>query len=194
MILEMPPSLDQDASTSQLLAANVRRLRLARGLSQQKVATLASVPRPTWANLESGDANPTLTVLTKVASALCVGVEDLLLTPQAGVQLFRAEGLPSTRRGKSTIRSLTPVALTPLNLRRLLLPPGAHFSERASPIGVQAVITCEIGELDVELDDAAHRLRSGDVMIFKSDREQVFRNRGRGRVVAYAAAMPASVR
>jgi transcriptional regulator with XRE-family HTH domain len=44
------------------LGSNVRRLREARGLSQQRIAQLSDIPRPTWASLESGAANPTLAV------------------------------------------------------------------------------------------------------------------------------------
>jgi transcriptional regulator with XRE-family HTH domain len=39
---------------------NIRQLREARGLTQQQMAKISGVPRPTWANLESGAANPTL--------------------------------------------------------------------------------------------------------------------------------------
>ena len=54
------------------LAANVRRLREARGLSQQQMARLAGIPRPTWASLEAGGANPTLAVLSRAASACSI--------------------------------------------------------------------------------------------------------------------------
>ena len=34
----------------------------------QRMAALSGIPRPTWASLESGDANPTLAVLTRAAA------------------------------------------------------------------------------------------------------------------------------
>lgn len=51
------------------LAGNIRKLREERGLSQQRMADLSGMPRPTWASLESGSANPTLAVL--LGSVLC---------------------------------------------------------------------------------------------------------------------------
>ena len=54
------------------LANNLKQLREARGITQQRMAKVAGIPRPTWANLESGAANPTLGVLVKVAAALSV--------------------------------------------------------------------------------------------------------------------------
>ena len=59
------PDLETLASD---LGRNVRTLREARGLSQSQVAKLAGIPRATWAHLESGGANPTLTVLVRAAS------------------------------------------------------------------------------------------------------------------------------
>ncbi|HEX6763981.1 MAG TPA: helix-turn-helix transcriptional regulator, partial [Polyangiaceae bacterium] len=52
------------------LAENVRHLRQARGFTQQQMARLSKLPRATWANIESGAANPTLGVLHRVAVAL----------------------------------------------------------------------------------------------------------------------------
>ena len=60
------------------LANNIRRLRAARNFSQQRMSQLSGIPRPTWASLESGAANPTLAVLSKAALALQVSIEELV--------------------------------------------------------------------------------------------------------------------
>ena len=57
------------------LAANLKQLREARGLTQDQMARLAGIPRATWGHLESGAANPTLQVLHKAALALQVPLE-----------------------------------------------------------------------------------------------------------------------
>ena len=69
------------------LGANLRRLRDMRGLSQEHAARLAGIPRATWASLESGAANPTLVVLTRVATALAVSIEELIGPPRTACQL-----------------------------------------------------------------------------------------------------------
>ena len=66
--LGMPDTL------SERLAANIRQLREARGLTQEQMARLSGIPRATWGHLESGGANPTLSVLHKVALALQVQI------------------------------------------------------------------------------------------------------------------------
>ena len=66
-------------STSQNLANNVKRLREAKGLSQEKLARLADVANNTLIKMESGEnKNPTLDTLKKVAKALVVSVDDLI--------------------------------------------------------------------------------------------------------------------
>ena len=62
--------------TGSNLAANARRLREARGLSQQQMAQLSGIPRPTWASLEAGDANPNAVHDMKLPLKLIVGVRS----------------------------------------------------------------------------------------------------------------------
>jgi len=50
----------------------IRHRRWLTGMTQQQLSQLAGIPRPTWANLESGSANPTLAVLVKAAALLAI--------------------------------------------------------------------------------------------------------------------------
>ena len=66
-------------SNNQNLSKNVKRLREAKGLSQEKLARLADVANNTLIKMETGEnKNPTLETLKKVAKALEVGVDDLI--------------------------------------------------------------------------------------------------------------------
>jgi transcriptional regulator with XRE-family HTH domain len=65
--------------TRQLLARNVRRLRQKKSWSQHDLANEAGVRQALVSSIESGQANPTLESLDKVALALDVAVGDLLL-------------------------------------------------------------------------------------------------------------------
>ncbi|HMR81020.1 MAG TPA: helix-turn-helix transcriptional regulator, partial [Polyangiaceae bacterium] len=68
------------------LAHNLKRLRESRGLSQQRLADASGVPRPTVAHLESGTANPTLSVLMKVAAALAVDLGEMVGVAKSSVR------------------------------------------------------------------------------------------------------------
>ena len=66
------------------LAWNVRRLRTARGLTQEKLAIDASVAAPYVSRIEQAKGNPSIDVLSRLAGALGVAVDDLLREPEAG--------------------------------------------------------------------------------------------------------------
>lgn len=66
-------------SNNQNLSNNIKKLREAKGLSQEKLARLADVANNTLIKMESGEnKNPTLETLKKVAKALGVSVDELI--------------------------------------------------------------------------------------------------------------------
>ncbi len=61
------------------ITKNLRKLRKANGLSQEKLARLADVANNTIIKIESGkNQNPTLDTLKKVSKALGVSVDELI--------------------------------------------------------------------------------------------------------------------
>lgn len=62
----------------QRLAANLRRLRQATGLSQEAFAHEAGLHRTYVSDLERGARNPTITVVDRLAQTLKVPVGTLL--------------------------------------------------------------------------------------------------------------------
>jgi len=61
------------------ITKNLRKLREAKELSQEKLARLADVANNTIVKIEAGkNQNPTLDTLKKIAKALNVSVDDLI--------------------------------------------------------------------------------------------------------------------
>lgn len=61
------------------IAENVKRLRSQKELSLEKLARLADLSLNTIVKIENGvNRNPTIETLTKIATALEVGVDELL--------------------------------------------------------------------------------------------------------------------
>ncbi len=62
-----------------MLAENIKRYRVEKGLSQEQLAQRASITYSTLAKLESGaNQNPTVKTLQQVARALEVTLDDLM--------------------------------------------------------------------------------------------------------------------
>jgi transcriptional regulator with XRE-family HTH domain len=59
-----------------LVARNIRRLRVGRGLSQEALATDAGVDRTYVSRLERGLENPTIAVIERLAKALSYDLRD----------------------------------------------------------------------------------------------------------------------
>ncbi len=177
---------DPSARIAENLADNVRALREARGLSQQQMAQIAGMPRPTWAHLESGAANPTVTVLVRVADALQVRLEELIGPPRAAARLYTAGSLPARKRGAVTVRQLLPDTVAGLSLERMELPAGAAMVGIPHTPGTREYLTCESGEVELAAAGRAWRLSAGDVVVFRGDQKHGYRNPGRATAIAYS--------
>jgi transcriptional regulator with XRE-family HTH domain len=173
------------------LAANLRRLREARGLSQQQAAKLAELPRPTWATLESGSANPTLSVLLRVAAALQVPIEELIGPPRDTGKLYRADALRLRRRGAVTVRDLLPEKLAGVELERLEIPRGAVLNGIPHTPGTREYLACERGRIELATEGQLFALEPGDVVVFRGDQRHSYRNTGDGTTVGYSVVVVA---
>jgi XRE family transcriptional regulator, regulator of sulfur utilization len=181
-----PVGMDDSVSAAENLGRNIHQLRDARGLTQHRIAALAGIPRATWANLESGAANPTLAVLVKVAQALQVRLEELVEPPRRSGRLYRADSLPSRKRGAVTIRKLLPETIAGMEIERMELPPGSSFAGVPHTPGTREYLTCERGTIELAADGARFRLAPGDVVVFRGDQKHGYLNPGTIPTVAYS--------
>ena len=78
------------------VAWNLRRLRVAHGLSQEKLAVDAEIDRTYVSRLERCMENPTVSVLERLAKALSCEIVDFFAMPETGTS--RPRPLPSGRR------------------------------------------------------------------------------------------------
>ena len=167
-------NMPDDSSSN--LAANLRRLREARGHSQQRMAELSGIPRPTWASLESGDANPTLAVLTKAASALQVSIEELIGPPRTAARLFRAREIKSRKRQGGTLRPLLPESIAGIDIGRMELAPGGQLTGVPHTAGTREYLTCERGRIELLASGERWELGAGDCLVFRGDQRHGYRN------------------
>lgn len=65
-------------NNSKKLGQNMKRIRLAKQMSQGDICRKLGVDRSYISNVESGKKNPTLSTITKLAKALGVSVGELL--------------------------------------------------------------------------------------------------------------------
>jgi transcriptional regulator with XRE-family HTH domain len=171
------------------LGANVAQLREARGLTQHQIAKVAGVPRATWAHLESGAANPTLSVLHRAASALQVSIEELISLPRSPVKHYPAAEVPTKTRGPVTIRKLLPDPIPGMDIDRMEIPAGGRMNGIPHTPGTTEYLTCEKGTIVLVAAGESFTLAAGDVVVFRGDQKHSYANPGDKVAIGYSVVL-----
>lgn len=187
-----PPSTPPAQPEEQLaahLAENLRHQRQVRALTQQRLARLTGVPRSTLAQIESGSANPTLAVLSRLSLALQVSIEELLSAPRARCQLYPKGTLPQATRGaggKAVVHTLLPDAVPGMEIDRIELKPGARLQGVPHRPGTREYLACEAGRIVLWARGERLELGVGDVAAFDGDQPHSYHNEGRDTAVGFS--------
>ena len=168
------------------LGNNIRQLREARRMSQEQIAQIAGIPRPTWSNLESGSSNPTLSILLRVAGALQVPLEELIGPPRQAVKLYKSDSLPSRQRGKVSVRNLLPDAIAGLQIERMEFAPSTYLVGVPHTPGAREYLACETGKVQLSVEGSTWELNPGDVLVFRGDQKHGYRNLSPDVSIAYS--------
>lgn len=183
--------LDPDDAAANL-ARSLVQLRELRGWTQQQLATASGVPRATVATLESGSANPTLGVLTKIRAALGVTLDELTTPPRATVRHYRATELPTQRRTGVHVRQLLPDTLPGITVERMAFESGATLVGVPHKAGTREYLTCEQGRIRLTASGEGHDLAPGDVLVFRGDQRHSYRALDDEPAVAYSVVLTRS--
>lgn len=172
-----------------LVAVNLRRLRVRRGLSLERLAAASGVSRAMLGQIEAGRSAPTITLLWKIARALGVTFSAFMAGPGgAGTTLLpaaRAKRL-TNQDGSFTSRALFPVDRPRrVEFYELSLAAGAHEEAHPHPAGTSENLVVSRGTLTLEVDGIAHHLQTGDAIVFVADVPHCYRNLGRDLAVMY---------
>lgn len=166
-----------DARTASHLARNLVSLRHTRALTQDALAKAAAVPRSTVANLESGEGNPSLAVLVKVARALGVPIDELLASPRAMVRRWPAGEVAVRAKGRGvSIRALVPEPVPEEMMDVMDFEPGAMMGGTPHLPGTREFFTCLDGRVNLMVAGERYELAAGDVLAFPGNLPHSYQN------------------
>jgi len=173
------------------IAARVRELRGATGLSLDALAGKSGVSRSMISLIERGESSPTAVVLDKLAAALGVTVASLFDAPEAAAR--QADG-PVTRRNDQpqwrdpasgyVRRNVSPSSVPqPFQIVEVHFPAGGRvaFETGGRDARVYQQIWLLEGTMDITAGTERHRLREGDCLAMQLDRPTMFHNPTRKR-------------
>lgn len=172
-----------------MVAANLRRLRVRKGLSLERLAIASGVSRAMLGQIEAGRSAPTITLLWKIARALGVtfsafitGGESSGTTVLHGAQAKRL----TNRDGSFTSRALFPFDRPRrTEFYELTLAAGAKEEAPPHPAGTTENLVVSRGQLALDVDGVGHHLEAGDAVVFVADVPHCYRNPGREPAVMY---------
>ncbi len=177
------------ADLTPVVGANLRRLRVRRGLSLEKLSRQSGVSRAMLGQIELGQSAPTINVLWKISTALGVPFSGLISSrAQSGVQVLRDEQAKTLTSHDGTFRSR---ALFPFDEPRRvefyelrLAPGGVERADAHAPGTVENLVVSR-GRLEIDLGGATHQLSGGDAIVFEADAPHVYRNPGDDEALMY---------
>ncbi|MDE1164837.1 MAG: XRE family transcriptional regulator [Pseudomonas sp.] len=167
------------ASVLQHVSQNIRRLRLAAGLSQSALAELSTVSRRMLVAIEAGEKNVSLTTLDRLAEALGVAFSDLIRAPD-NRDPSRIEELAwvGEHPGSKAVLLGSAPASREVELWEWCLQPGEAYWSQADADGWSEQIFVFEGRLTLCFDDQVRLLAAGEFAVYASNRPHGYRNDG----------------
>ncbi len=165
------------SDVQQILAANLRRLRIARHLSLSELARATRMSKATLSGVENGRSNPTVDTLAALASALRVSLTELL--EESGprdVTVVRA-GPASAEPAPGGLRRRALAAFVPagaLALAEISLDPGLTHEGAPEASGTRAHVYVVHGRVIGGPVERVTELTPGDYASFGIDVPYVF--------------------
>ena len=178
---------DSSSALNQRIAARVRELRGAHGLSLDGLASKSGISRSMLSLIERGESSPTAVILEKLAAGLRVTLASLFDGPAAAAvqtsrgPLARRESQPQWKDPASGYirRNVSPPGVPqPMQLVEVHFPPGARvaFESGTRETRVYQQIWLLEGAMNITVGNDRHRLREGDCLAMELDRPIIFHN------------------
>ena len=189
---EPPAAWAYDAEPADLapvVGANLRRLRMRRGLSLEKLAQKSGVSRAMLGQIELGQSAPTINVLWKIARALDVTFATLIQAREAGgtTVLKKASAkVLASQDGRFSSRALFPFdGPRRAEFYELRLAPKATEAAEAHAPGTVENLVVADGQLELLVGKETHRLEAGDAILFEADVAHSYVNVGARECVMF---------
>jgi transcriptional regulator with XRE-family HTH domain len=170
------------------VAASLRALRRARGLSQQDLAQLAGVTASAISQAERGERGLSLGTLAELSLALGITIDDLL--HGGGPEAYRIGRRPDDPLHSSEhIMALLGDEGSGLKIDLVHLGPRQVAHPPAQPDGT-GIVAVGAGLVQVEVGGQTPAVRAGEVLVAPSSRIEAWRNIGQTEAMLFWMVQP----
>jgi transcriptional regulator with XRE-family HTH domain len=159
---------DEGALVRNAVATNMRRLRLARGMSLREMSSQTGLSTSLLSQIEREVANPTVAALTRIAQTLEVTFAELTRSPLTQPEIIRADRSTSDDDSPRARMLFSMMDRRRFDISEGTLPPhreGVFSDHGRGSIEYGYVVT---GSVSVTIADDTYQLDTGDAIRFSS--------------------------
>ncbi|USG65622.1 XRE family transcriptional regulator [Brevibacillus ruminantium] len=164
-----------------VLAENLKTLRTSKKLSLDKVAEMTGVSKTMLGQIERGESNPTIQTVWKIANGLKISFTALISHPQPDTRVVTKSEIQMLQQddGKYRVYPFFPFEDNrQFEMYSVEIDSGGYVSAEPHREGTEEFITVYEGELTIRLNQEEYRIKSGESIRFKADRQHVYHNGG----------------
>jgi len=165
---------------SDVLSSRVAALRRKKSVSLDALAKEANLSKGTMVAIENGHANPSISVLCRLAAALSVSVSDLVNGSSedgngASIELTTPKQLWVTEKGSEAVLQAAISGSTMFELWLWSLKPGDVYEADGHSLGTTELITVQTGCLEVAVGAETQNIGTGRAAILRTDQPHIYR-------------------
>lgn len=163
------------------IAINIKKIRVARGMSLDLVAEQTGVSKSMLGQIERGVANPTIGTIGKIVSGLRVELNDLIRTPGEELyQVYKERLVPiKDETGQYHVYTYFPYEKERnFEIYVIEVEPGGKYYSGAHGEGTKEYILVNEGTLTLSVNKEIVDVKKGDAIRFDTDKEHEYINNG----------------
>lgn len=168
-----------------IIADNLKTKREARNLSLDQLAKISGVSKSMLAQIERGEANPSITTVWKIANGLKISFTSLMHQPDAAVQVVSVTDVEPLMEDDGRLKNY-PIfpydEKRPFEVFRMEIAGGGSLISEAHPPQTHEYIVVFSGELQLLLKEKIYTIGPGDAISFSADQAHTYRNMGQEMV------------
>jgi len=163
------------------IAINLKKLRKAKNMSLDETAEQTGVSKSMLAQIERGEANPSIGCLGKIVSGLRVELTELIEAPRLETYYISKDELIPTKEveGQYSIFTYFPYERDrQFEIYGIEIYPNGIYYSGSHGENTAEYITVAAGTLTLKLGDKKFKVQQGDAFRFDSDKEHWYCNYG----------------
>lgn len=173
---------------SRNIGLQLKKIRKERSLSLDEVAKATDVSKAQLAQIEKGEANPTVSTIWKIAAGLKISFSSLLQPPKIHFQKYSVDSSTyvSEENGKYRVYSIIPYdPERGWEFYKIEMDPGVIHKSEAHTEGVEETITVIEGQAVIQCGEMKEQLMEGETLVFSANQPHQYENPTNSVTVLY---------